>query len=206
MMNRLSFVLCISVIIISISANILSVFKIKSLMTNVILRDNIIEKMNVSENRLSYLETCLDFNLLYDNLKTIDDIAFNTNETPSSMQDIVGRCPVLVFRYSETNCSDCVAFGALKLASHYKNMDCKPVIFADYSAHYLFKTRILAYNTASFKAYRIANVSNADKNNAPYYFLLNPDKTISDIFLPEKIYPEMVDEYFENIDRKYSFK
>lgn len=46
MMNRLSFVLCISVIIISISANILSVFKIKSLMTNVILRDNIIEKMN----------------------------------------------------------------------------------------------------------------------------------------------------------------
>ncbi|MDR1743292.1 MAG: hypothetical protein LBR48_05660 [Dysgonamonadaceae bacterium] len=44
----------------------------------------------------------------------------------------------------------------------------------------------------------------AEDYDNPYYFVLHPDMTVSDFYIPDKAYPELTQQYLSNIKKLLS--
>ena len=115
-----------------------------------------------------------------------------------------------ILQYSELNCEICVD-SAMR---HFRNFadkvgesNCAIIVASEnfrylvnfIKLHHLQSFRVLLVNTNDFN--RMYNIS----INAPFFFTLNANLIISDIFIPFKEYPLLTQAYFKALQEKYNY-
>lgn len=110
--------------------------------------------------------------------------------------------PVLMLRIKETSCQTCVSNELDKL-KELKENGIKCVLLATYNSSIIMKLlRTKKCNDINF--FIVPNDCLYDswyieQHEAPYYFVLHPNKMASDFFLPEKTKPELTDYYIQSV-------
>jgi len=122
------------------------------------------------------------------------------------LSDIVKQGPMLVYRFSDNNCTPCFIeeLDSLQLILPEK-CDYIHLLCSYKSPRELKILRIT--NNVKLPAYVIpfdAFDWPAEENKKPYYFVLHPDMKISHIYVPDKKYPELNKQYLEGIKRLLS--
>ncbi len=117
------------------------------------------------------------------------------------LSELVLQKPVLVYRYSELNCNTCYETELTSLQHFFANAHDKVVILCSYQIRKYF-TIFKKMNQIVLPIYRIPQDAFSwilEDYNAPYYFVLHPDLTISHIYIPDKVFPERNRQYLESV-------
>jgi len=107
---------------------------------------------------------------------------------------------ILVYRYSDHHCGECIDFGMIKLHKLSEEMD-NIIILASYDNDREMKISHRKYNSNI----PICNVREgyielkAEKMSVPYFFMVDSNMQISNVFIPEKTIPSMTTKYFNAI-------
>lgn len=112
------------------------------------------------------------------------------------------QMPILMLRVKETSCQICVSNELDKIKELKANgIGC--VLLASYSPSIIEKL----LRTKQCKNLVVFHIPNdclyedwyVEQFESPYYFVLHPNKKVSDFFLPEKSKPELTEFYFKSI-------
>jgi hypothetical protein len=130
----------------------------------------------------------------------VPDIACQDDSSEYRLPDLASKGSVLVFKYSELNCNPCYEAELATLHEVFEEENDKVVILCSYreKKHFTIFKRV---NKIKLPIYRIPQDAfswELEDYGVPYYFILHPDMSISDIYTPENIFPELNREYVEN--------
>jgi hypothetical protein len=144
----------------------------------------------------------LELNKQLRNISIPDILCEDSESKKFNISVLVSEMPVLVYRYSELNCNTCYEIELASLQEMFLNeYRDKVAILCSYQIRKYF-TIFKKMNQIKLPIYRIPqeafNWKIEDYGN-PYYFVLHPDMTVSDFYIPDKIYPELNKEYLERI-------
>ena len=110
--------------------------------------------------------------------------------------------PLLIFRIIEKGCTSCNVEQLSTLQQILpENIDYAIVLYSNQ------KSRDLLFFKKSHKYLPIYLIPFdafgwiAEESQKPYYFVLNPDMKISHIYVPNKDYPELNEQYLEGVKR-----
>ena len=169
------------------------------------IKDSVIHSI-VSDNfALEYIGSNLFYTFEYDGMKIQDIPIKDTADRTVSLQKVVCEKPALIFRYQQRDCSESIAFGLSQLAEFAESASIQTIIFAGYSETYPFKQRTKTIQTKNIALYNIEKILPVDKQQIPYCFILHPDLHISELFIPDKSFPEVMKRYMQILKAKYSF-
>lgn len=112
----------------------------------------------------------------------------------------------LVCRISQYDCDACTDYALEKLVSiKTEDYGAKALVLANYSSGKnvdIIRQRHSAVKQIEF--YRMEDVNlPAEQAGMPYYFILDKDMKINDVFIPDRMLPEMTSKYFEKLRDKY---
>lgn len=192
-------------IIISVSVAILLVTNIFTLKKNryyvdaLNYKDSLIQNQNFIKQQLDYIEGNLFTTLKYQNTNIATDIAEYYLDTILSKQQYI-----FVYRYHDTDCEACINSGIIKLKKLSQKIGKNKIII-------LVKTtskRILqiARNTYNidFPMFIVDSLPmHLDQFNIPYYFILDQNMDVNNLFIPDKTIPVYTDKYMSEILHKY---
>lgn len=174
--------------------------KVRLLEFEIEVKDSEISKCGILAYKSDYLTGNLNANIQYDGFTISGDEFTDLNGSINDFGYILKKSPTLVYRYCELNCKDCILFGMLELkGSTTENI----IVLSYYSDLHSFKTESKLLNENNFPMYNISYITDLDDLSTPYYFILHENKTISDVFIPNKMFPEVTKHYIEMIKKKY---
>jgi hypothetical protein len=111
----------------------------------------------------------------------------------------------LVCRFSELHCQECVIYATIKLLNQSKTMGDINILF--WGAYEHIKSLNIAKKHFGIQDMPVYNISNlnipAEELGYPYYFVLNSDLTISNVFIPDKATPSMTNNYLKMVYKRY---
>ena len=122
----------------------------------------------------------------------------------SLLSDLVSQSPILVFRYSELNCSYCFETEILSLENIFAEVKQQIAILSSYRERRKF-VLFNRNNRIEFPFFRIPQDAFnwiLEDYGSPYYFVLHPDLTVSHIYIPDTTFPELNKQYLESV-KKY---
>ena len=135
--------------------------------------------------------------------QTALDISCEKSGKKLSLSELVQNGPVLVYRYSDVNCSACVENEFHSLRQYFKKNTDKVAILCSYERESdiagFRRTNLLKYPI--YKAEMKAFSWDADLYDRPYYFILYPDMKVSDFYIPAMEFPEESKEYLAGVER-----
>ena len=114
--------------------------------------------------------------------KIVEDILCEIDEENNmKLSELVKDRPKLIFRFSNTHCSSCYERQIDKINEIFKHSD-DIVILCSYTnrGFILFKSR----NRTKVPVYRIPEEEIKWDVNKPFYFLLNKDMSVSNVYIP----------------------
>ena len=118
------------------------------------------------------------------------------------MNEIAKERPKLVLRISDTNCRTCIVSIISILMSFSTEIDSSDIILFITQSNSKY-TKLLYHDLRlTFPAYIVPHnlVNNKIETlNEPYLFVLYPDSTGRNTFIPEKIFPEITNNYLFRI-------
>lgn len=195
-----SHIFAFGIMLVFISLSVLFIYKIQLLKWEIEIKDSQISESGLLSYKVGYLENSLNANIQYGGRfvkgTEFQDLKGNIIEFDNALN----QAPVLVYRYTELNCQECIVFGMLKLKDIKTD---NVVLLSHYHDFYLFKTQSKALNGNEFSIYNVSDIMELDTLNVPYYFLLHKNKIVSDVFIPDKMFPEITKNYLEIIKQKY---
>jgi hypothetical protein len=166
--------------------------------------------MSLKRQSIVFNNTLSDMSLLKENILNSWKIE-NTILTDSLIKDednnviiksnLIKRSPLLIFRFSELNCSTCIQDQLSLLSDLLQSNDINYIIISDYNSIRnlgIFK-RVNAIKVPIYNCKQLLN----RETITPYYFVLNKNGTISDFYYPDKKFPEISKEYLKLIHEKY---
>ena len=118
------------------------------------------------------------------------------------MQHLVGsfdiRLRIFIFKYSITNCGDCIDAELTLLSDFQKqNKFSIPIVLLAYYSDFsnlLDDMRMINSLELEAKLFLMANdvlFEEIDSNHVPYYFLLDKDLEANNTFIPKKECPDL---------------
>ncbi|MEC7753202.1 hypothetical protein [Roseivirga sp. UBA1976] len=128
----------------------------------------------------------------------------NFNVNGSLLTDIV-KSPVLIFRFSETNCQDCVKQVAESLVKNFSKKSDKILILGSFSSDRSLMLYLKSLNLDHFKWLNVpkGSVSNyLDIENIPYLFILNQKLLIDNLFIPHYKLSNLTGIYINTISQR----
>lgn len=138
--------------------------------------------------------------------RTIDSnvILYDENNIKTSLKQLCNKKPKLIFKYSTLNCNVCVdeQIKLLKKETEIIGVE-NVIIITDYkTTRELYQFRRM--NQIDIKIYNLMNyeITRIDKN-LPYYFVLNSNSSISQLFIPIKNENVFIFQYFKEINNRY---
>lgn len=158
-----------------------------------------------SGNKAESLEQAFIIDLLNSNTQlenmTVRD--FDGSEMPFSQ--LLTEQPILFIRFSELNCSECVAYilnKARRLSKENGYMD-KIVLLASYQEKRNLKIQIKEMRL-NFPVYLIDKLKMpCEEANYPYCFVADQSMKACHVFIPDKSEPKLTNLYFELIYLRY---
>ena len=177
-------------------------FRVFRLQEEVILKDRIIDKITMSQYLAEDTATNLNVNYRYGGLSVGDCETEDHAENRCPLKRIV-RQPTLVFRYCDRACSECISFGADKLARELEGSNIPVVFLARYDNIQEMRRQGPVVNPWGFRMLNVKKVLDLDERLIPYYCIIDERGIIHDIFIPEKSHPSTTNQYLVCIKDKY---
>lgn len=109
-------------------------------------------------------------------------------------------CPVMLFRFSKVDCSDCVVEQIDLIQEFIRNTEIRHMMICDYSSKRnlgIFK-RVNAIKDTVYDCEKMLE----GEHRTPY-FCMYGGGVISDVFFPDDDFPELTKMYFKEITAKY---
>lgn len=135
-----------------IVTNLILVKRVSDAETAVELRDSIIREAGSRSSSLEvkYLKSCFSGLLLNEDIKAFNAELVAADQRKYTLDQALGKGPVLILRYSELNCADCVVFALRKIAEIAEKYKVTPVIISEYSDMHSFKDAVANFGRRSF--------------------------------------------------------
>lgn len=131
------------------------------------------------------------------------DVKCCTKSEQFLLSEIVKDRPVLVFRYSDINCNTCIEAEIEALQKVFKTDLQSILILCSYNIDKDFYT-FKKVNKINCPIYKIDHNSfdwAPEEYKNPYCFVLHPTLKVSDIYVPDKSFPQMNENYLNGIKR-----
>jgi hypothetical protein len=111
----------------------------------------------------------------------------------------------LVCRFSQLNCESCVISSINALRNWIDSIGINNVMFlGNHPNNRIFTRTLSLYGIQTMKVYNVVEFSiPAEQLGYPYYFVLNSNLCISDIFVPNKSFPNITNLYLSHIKERY---
>ena len=202
MNNRASYIALGVMIAILIAVDVFLLLQTVSYRKEIAIKDEVISDLSRNQVLTSYLESNLAFGLKFNRLKLSDSSIVDLNGSEISIRKLIER-PVIVFRFSEHDCRECVSFGFMKFSAFAENTACRALVMVRYNDIHPFQRwgRTIEYSNVGLY-FAPSNIA-PDELSVPYFFMLYEDGTIGDVFIPDKSNPKYTNEYLELILEKY---
>ncbi|MDR0559060.1 MAG: hypothetical protein LBG92_02755 [Prevotellaceae bacterium] len=115
------------------------------------------------------------------------------------------REQLLVCRFSELNCESCVNASIRSVQRWVDSVGKENILFfGTYRSNKIFNKTKPQYNIQELNVYNISPLNiPAEELGYPYYFVLNSDLTVSNLFVPDKSIPAITDSYLKAIHERY---
>ena len=115
------------------------------------------------------------------------------------------RDQILACRFSESHCESCVNFSIRLFRSWVDSIGKNNVLFLGaYRNNKLFNRTKRLYGIHPLNVYNFPALNiPAEELGYPYYFVLNSDLTVSDVFVPDKATPSIANNYLKMINKRY---
>ncbi|RHJ86547.1 hypothetical protein DW103_02440 [Parabacteroides sp. AM08-6] len=156
----------------------------------------------INDNEFFFYQTNLCLNNKMRGLTALD-ISCGREGKTLLLSDLAKDGPILVYRYSDINCSVCVESEFANLRQFFKQHTEKVIILCSYE----YESNMKAFRRNNLLKYPIYNTDmkafswDADLYDRPYYFVLHPDMKVSDFYIPETAYPEESKAYLTGVER-----
>ena len=132
-----------------------------------------------------------------------NDVVCKHNNDSILLSKLINQKPILIFSFSDKTCNSCIDELLIYLQKFFFREYDKIMILSSHKNdmnYYMF----LQSNNIRFPSFQISYDAfewiHADFSE-PFFFLLYPDMKISNIYVPNKAYPEMNKQYLEGIKR-----
>ena len=117
------------------------------------------------------------------------------------LSDLVSQSPILIFRYTDIYCNPCFETELSLLRELFSNKKQQISILSSYRERrsFIFFKRD---NRIELPFYRIPHDAfdwMLEDYGSPYYFVLHPDMTVSHIYIPDQVFPELNKQYLERV-------
>lgn len=147
-----------------------------------ILKDDIAERWMIERSELN-----------------INDV-FDENNNKLDIESFSSTLPVLIFRFSKINCSECVVKQIDLVKKLVQNHQIQYLMISDYSNQrdLGFFKRVNKINNIIYDSKKLI-----DKENKTPFFCIYFNGYISDVFFPEDEFPELTEAYFKEMNDKY---
>ena len=114
------------------------------------------------------------------------------------------RC--MVCRISQYDCESCTDYALEKIVQKTRKWGMKLIVLADYHNSRevgLFRSR---HSGADHIDYYIMGRADLpiEEVGMPYYFVLDAQMKVNDVFVPVELLPDLTNRYFAKLERKYS--
>jgi hypothetical protein len=153
--------------------------------------------------KLEFFNLNFDLNTKMTGLKSPDITCTKRENEEIRFSSISNSKPVLIYKYSDLNCNTCYEEAIKELQDVFHDFPAAAKIICAYNMEKDFLV-FKKVNKIKLDIFRINhNAFNwvAEDYNRPYYFVLHPDMNISNIYVPDKAFPEMNKAYLESIKR-----
>jgi hypothetical protein len=144
--------------------------------------------------------------LLNDGIKVENKILIDSLNNKLQLIDLFEkRDNLLVCRFSELNCQECVIYSVVKLVRLSEEIGRNNIVFLgsyenNKSLHILKKQ----INLQNMNVYNIPYLDIPVENEShPCYFILDNTLTISNLFVPDKSVPDLTNSYLKTITNRY---
>jgi hypothetical protein len=158
------------------------------------------------ENELRYNKMNEDLNKKLAN-STIQDVICDSNDgNQFHLSKLVSNKPILIYRYTELHCNVCYETELTSIKKNFAEEKQKVAILCSYQVKRYFVIFKRA-NKIDLPIYMIPlRAFNwiLEDYSAPYYFVLYPDLTVSNIYIPDKNFPDLNKQYLERIKKLLS--
>lgn len=123
------------------------------------------------------------------------------------LSDILSNKPkyVLVCRFSELHCESCIYF-AVQFIRHSVDLIGAEniVLLGSYRNNRVFSRTMYSYGVHNLNFYNVGALTlPAERDRYPYYFILNRDLTVSNVFFPDRTTPSTTERYLRAINRRF---
>lgn len=152
--------------------------------------------------KLNFMTNILNSNLQLDNIMIKDSL---NSIIPMKEAFYHKQKQLLVCRFSQTYCESCVNFSILILRTWVDSIGVKNVMFlGNYRNNRIFNRTIPLYGIQGMKVYNGSEINiPAEKLGYPYYFVLDSNLQISNVFVPNKGLPDLTSKYLKNIHKRF---
>lgn len=106
--------------------------------------------------------------------------------------------PTLIFRFSESNCQECVEQTALSIKTLFANNETHVIILADFAQNRKLQIYLNKLGLSKFKYYQIEQGRQdwaIDNISAPFLFITDNSLKMDNILLPHYSFPELTEGY-----------
>lgn len=114
------------------------------------------------------------------------------------------RC--IVCRISQYDCESCTDYALEKIVQKTRKWGMKLIVLADYRNPRevgLFRSRHSGADQIDYYMMGRADLP-IEEVGMPYYFVLDSQMKVNDVFVPVELLPDLTNRYFAKLERKYS--
>ncbi len=110
----------------------------------------------------------------------------------------------LVFRFSGYSCDACINFIVDKLKYHFTDFSSNNrIILMSSELNPKFKQNFYGKSTINFLDNNLGMP--IEQKKVPYLFVVNKNKEANMVFIPDTMFPELVDLYLENVKKRFFY-
>jgi hypothetical protein len=162
------------------------------------------EFLNEIQAKQVFYSTNFELNLKMTGLQA-PDVVFTVSQRESGvLSAMVKNKPLLIYRFSGSNCKSCYSDDLTTLQAEMPedSPDWVRILSSQLQERELLILK--RTHNVTIPIYIIQPKSfnwEVEEMNVPYFFVLHPDMTVSQIFVPDTNYPEVSKQYFESVKR-----
>lgn len=146
-----------------------------------------------------YKHQLLNSNIFHNQTFDDDLPVFDSDGVKLKLNEILKTKETIILRLMETNCRSCISECLSKVDLSDEKIKNNVIILIVAKNNVSFKSFLNDYSLKGQKCYYFPYNLKADIFNYPYFFSLNIDLEIKNIFFPEKEIPEFTDVYLRGI-------
>lgn len=153
--------------------------------------------------KLSFIQNLLNDGKKLDSTSVAKDSLYNDILLKNNLHSKQNH--KLIYRFSKMHCESCVkaSLNVLKKKVELIGID-NVILLGNYDNNRIFFRTISEYNIEKIQVYNISSFNiPAEEIGFPYFFVLNNNLEISDVYIPNKITPTITNKYLKNISSKY---